>query len=91
MPGVSQAAIESMHGPVRVVIRVEVNRQGDVSDAAYVSPGEGNYFARISRRAAEQWKFQPPRSHGRSETSAWTLHFYFTGSHTDVAAVLDGP
>ncbi|MGB6191149.1 MAG: protein kinase [Terracidiphilus sp.] len=91
MPGISQAAIESMHGPVRVVIRVEVNKQGDVSDAAYVSPGEGNYFARISRRAAEQWKFQPPRSHGRSETSAWTLHFYFTGSHVDVDAVQGEP
>lgn len=91
MPSVSQAAIQSMHGPVSVVVRVEVNRQGDVSNAAYVSPDEGNYFARISRRAAAQWKFQPPRSHGRSETSAWTLHFYFTGSHTDVAAIQDEP
>ncbi len=87
MPSVSRAALESMHGPVRVVVRAEVNRQGDVTGVDYVSPGEGNYFARVSRRAAEQWKFQPPRAHGRSEDSAWTLHFYFTGSDVDVTAV----
>lgn len=91
MPSVSQAAIESMHGPVRVIIRVDVSQKGNVSRAAYVSPGEGNYFARISRRAAEEWKFQPPRAHSRSLTSVWTLHFYFSGSNVDVTAVQDEP
>jgi serine/threonine protein kinase len=91
MPSVSSAAIESMHGPVRVTVRVDVNPKGDVSSAAYVSPGEGNYFARVSRRAAEQWKFQPPRAHSRSLASVWTLHFYFTGRNVDVTAVQDEP
>ncbi len=91
LPSVSQAALASMHGSARVVIRVNVNRQGDVSSADYVSPGEGNYFARVSHRAAEQWKFQAPRSHGHPETSTWTLHFYFTGSNVDVTAVQEEP
>jgi len=63
-----------------------VDRNGDVAHAEYVSPGEGNYFARISRRAAQSWKFTPPMRKGRALSSAWTLQFYFTRTNTRATA-----
>ena len=86
MPSVSSGARESMHGPVTVEVRVSVDRSGTVSNAEYVTQGPGNYFARISVRAAESWKFTPPQPHGHPEPSVWTLHFYFTHGQTEVTA-----
>ena len=89
MPGVSAGARSSMRGPVLVTVSVDVDRNGNVTDAYYVTPGEGNYFARISRRAAEQWKFRPSTHNGHPEASGWTLHFNFTRAKADVTATLD--
>ena len=86
LPNVSSGARESMHGPVTVEVRVFVNRSGTVSNTAYVTQGPGNYFARISVRAAESWKFTPPQAHGHPEPSVWTLHFYFSHGQTEVNA-----
>jgi serine/threonine protein kinase len=86
IPSVSSGARESMHGPVTVEVRVFVDRSGTVSNAAYVTQGPGNYFARISVRAAESWKFTPPQPNGHAEPSVWTLHFYFTHGQTEVTA-----
>lgn len=89
LPNVSSGARESMHGPVTVEVRVFVDRSGTVSNAAYVTQGPGNYFARISVRAAESWKFTPPQPHGHPEPSVWTLHFYFSHGQTEVSATED--
>ncbi len=89
MPYPSSSALSSMRRPVPVTVRVSVDSTGRVLNASYVSPGEGNYFARISRRAAQQWKFEPPRRNGRAQPSAWTLHFYFTRSKPEVTATRD--
>jgi hypothetical protein len=86
LPNVSPGAIESMHGPVAVETRVLVDRTGAVSKAEYITQGPGNYFARISLRAAESWKFTPPQTHGHPEPSVWTLRFYFTRGKTEVSA-----
>lgn len=77
LPSPSPAATSSMHAPVDVVLRVTVDRSGKVADASYVSPGPGNYFARISQRAAEGWTFNPPLRGGHAQTSVWRLRFYF--------------
>jgi serine/threonine protein kinase len=86
LPNVSSSAIESMHGPVVVETRVLVDRTGAVSKAEYITQGPGNYFARISQRAAESWKFKPPQTHGHPEPSVWTLRFYFSRGKTEVSA-----
>ena len=85
MPNVSPSARMSMHGPVTVVLRVTVSRSGAVEDVSYVSPGPGNYFARASERAVHGWKFSPPAYGGRTETSVWMLHFYFSRRGTEVS------
>lgn len=72
-----------MRAPVVVVLRVFVNRSGNVSDAAYVSQGPGNYFAKIAQRAALQWKFNPPLSEGKPQPSTWEVRFYFSRSNTE--------
>jgi serine/threonine protein kinase len=84
MPNVVPSARESMHGPVTVEVRVFVDRTGAVSHVAYLTQGPGNYFARISVRAAQSWKFTPPETHGHAEPSEWTLRFYFTRGNTEV-------
>lgn len=81
LPNPSKAAVHGMRGPVHVTVRVSVDQNGNVAQVDYVSPGEGNYFARISKRAAQSWKFTPPMRKGRAQSSAWTLRFYFTRKH----------
>ena len=86
MPSISPSARVSMHGPVEVYIRATVGRSGGVEDAAFVSPGPGNYFARVAQRAAKAWKFNPPLHNGHAEPSVWMLRFHFSHRDTEVTA-----
>jgi serine/threonine protein kinase len=86
LPTVSPGARGGMTRPVEVLIRVSVNPEGTVSDAAYVVPGPGNYFAKISQRAALSWKFKPPVQNGDRERSVWMLKFNFARAGTEATA-----
>ena len=90
IPTISPGARAGMRRPVEVVIRVSVNRDGTVSDAAYVSPGPGNYFARVAQRTALSWKFEPPRRKGDAVRSVWTLRFNFEREKTEATAIEAG-
>jgi TonB family protein len=87
LPSLSPAAYWGIRGIVPVEIRVNVNRNGAVANASYVSPGAGNYFARNARQAALAWKFRPPVRHGAAEPSVWKLHFVFERGNVEVTAV----
>ena len=87
LPAVSPAAYRGIRGFVPVEIRVNVNRNGAVANASYVSHGAGNYFARNARQAALAWKFRPPVRHGVTEPSVWKLHFTFERGNIEVTAV----
>lgn len=86
MPAVSPGARGGMRRPVEVLIRVSVNQKGSVSDASYVVPGPGNYFARAAQRAALSWKFKPPVQNGDRERSVWMLRFNFGRAGTEATA-----
>jgi protein TonB len=86
LPAVAPGARAGMRRPVEVVIRVSVNREGTVSDAAYVSPGPGNYFARLAQRTARSWEFKPPIRNGEALRSVWTLRFNFEREKTEATA-----
>jgi eukaryotic-like serine/threonine-protein kinase len=86
LPAVSPEAADSMRASVLVVLRVTVNRNGSVADVSYVSPGPGNYFARVAQRAALTWKFDPPLRDGHAEPSVWRLRFFFARRDVDVTA-----
>jgi TonB family protein len=87
LPSVSKYAISSMQRPVEVVVRVSVNRSGNVSSAEYVSPGPGNYFAKVSQQAAKSWRFKPPIQGGEPAQSVWMLQFYFSRTEIKASAV----
>ena len=86
LPNVSPAATESMHGPVRVELRVFVDENGKVTDAEPMTQGSGNYFVRISRQAARGWIFRAPVSDGVAKASQWILLFQFERRRVDVTA-----
>jgi TonB family protein len=90
MPTVSPGARGSMRRPIEVRIRVSVNQEGRVSDAAYVAPGPGNYFARAAQRAALGWKFKPPVQNGDRERSVWMLRFNFARAGIEATATEQG-
>ncbi len=80
MPQVIRRAQNSIHGKVRVKLKVEVDRTGNVVDSSFVSRGPSRYFARVSEDAARRWKFEP----SSTEARAWNIEFVFRHDGTQV-------
>jgi TonB family protein len=84
VPDVSQRARNTIHGTVGVVVRVNVDTTGAVSNAEYATHGPSAYFARIALESARKWKFRPPQQDSRALPSSWLLHFKFRRGGVDV-------
>lgn len=80
LPQVPAKALSTIHGTVRVKLRVNVDGGGNVVGSQFVTPGPSKYFAKLAQQAAEEWKFSP--AHDGSRT--WDLRFDFR--QTDVQA-----
>jgi TonB family protein len=91
LPDVPRSALDTIHGTVRVGVRISVDSAGNVTEAELDSPGPSKYFAQLALEAAQQWKFEPPRLEGRNVLSDWLLHFQFTQSGTKVIPVQSDP
>ncbi len=65
MPTVSKSARDTVHGTIKVRVKVDVSL-GNVQTASLVSPGPSKYFARQALQAAQQWKFAPRRDRIRA-------------------------
>lgn len=91
MPDVLHGARNSIRGTVKVTVRVNVDRSGNVEDAVLESRGPSKYFARAALEAARKWKFKAPMAGGRGVLSTWTLRFQFTRSETTVDPVQELP
>jgi TonB family protein len=76
-PNVLQSARNSIHGTVRVRIKVNVDHSGNVEDAEIESRGPSKYFARVALEAAQRWKFKPAAVGGRGVLSTWIIQFEF--------------
>jgi TonB family protein len=76
-PDVLPAAQASIHGKVVVNLRVNVDANGDVSNASPESPQVSRYFTRVAVEAAREWKFSPPQAQGKAAASVWALRFEF--------------
>jgi TonB family protein len=83
MPDVSQKALETIRGKVRVSVKVNVDASGKVTDAAFEAPGPSKYFADAAIRAAKNWTFAPPSSNGGKVPSQWLLRFEFAPAGTE--------
>jgi len=76
---------------VKVSVKVNVDRSGNVEDAELQSPGPSKYFARAALKAAQDWKFKPPMVGGQGVLSTWTLRFDFKRDGTTVVPTQEMP
>lgn len=83
IPDVPQKSLDTIHGTLRVAVRVNVDDSGKVSDASFDAPGPSQYFAKIAMKSAQQWTFSPA-SAGQPAPREWILHYQFTSSGTKV-------
>jgi len=91
LPDVPRAARHSIHGTVRVIVRVDVDHAGRVEEAELEAPGPSNYFAQLALEAAQRWQFKPPKVAGQDALSTWTLRFEFTSSETTAVPAQEIP
>jgi eukaryotic-like serine/threonine-protein kinase len=78
LPDTSEKALATIHGVVRVSVRVKVDPTGNVSEATLDSPGPSSYFADLALKAARRWQFNSPEASGHSIPSEWLIRFQFT-------------
>jgi TonB family protein len=87
IPAVPESARNTIQGTIRVNVRVRTDASGQVTDAAYDSPGPSKYFAGQAMQAARRWQFNPPQRDGQKVGGEWLLHFQFRQSGTTVVPV----
>jgi serine/threonine protein kinase len=75
IPNVGRSARDSIHGHIKVTVRVTVDRSGKVVDETLEDPGSSKYFARIATEAARKWRFARADNQDSRE---WLLQFEFT-------------
>jgi serine/threonine protein kinase len=80
LPTVSGKALATIHGIIRVTVRVEVDPAGFVSETALDTAGPSSYFAGLAQEAARSWEFSSPESGGHSLSSEWLIRFQFSPS-----------
>jgi len=76
-PAASPSSLRTIHGRIKVRVRVEVDAAGNVTGEKLVNSGPSKYFSRLSMQAAQQWKFTPPTQNGAAVPSQWTILFEF--------------
>lgn len=80
LPEVSDKALATIQGTVRVTVLLHVDAAGNVADAEFDSPGPSQYFANLAMTAARRWEFTSPEAAGRSVPSEWRVRFEFSQS-----------
>jgi TonB family protein len=78
MPAVSKSASDTIHGTIKIRVKVRVNSAGNVETASFVSQGPSKYFASKALDAAQQWKFVPGE-----DARTWIVRFAFRRSGVD--------
>jgi TonB family protein len=91
LPEVSPKARATIHGKVRVSVKVHVDQAGSVSGAELDSAGPSSFFADLALQAARKWAFTPPEVDGKSVASEWRLRFEFTQKDTKVIPAQTAP
>ena len=80
LPEAPDKALNTIHGVVRVSVRVHVDAAGNVSQAELEAPGPSRYFADLALKAAGKWVFGSPELDGKSVPSEWLIRFEYTQS-----------
>jgi TonB family protein len=90
VPDVSQKSRNTIHGTVRVIVKVQVSPSGDVTSAE-VASASSHFFADAALKSARRWDFAPAKVDGRAVPSEWLLHFDFTQTDTKVTPLPTKP
>ena len=85
-PDVPKSARNTVHGVIKLRVRVNVDSDGNVTRTHLESAGPSKYFARLATQSAQQWKFTPPQQNGAAAPSEWRLHYEFTRAGARVEA-----
>ncbi len=88
---VPAVARNTIHGTVRVNVRVSVDPAGNVTATALENHGPSRYFADLARKSAGDWKFSPPQVDGKNAPSEWVLKYEFRRGGTSVTPVQETP
>jgi TonB family protein len=80
LPQASEKALATIHGAVRVSVRVHVDPTGNVANAEFESSGPSKYFADLALQSARRWQFASPEAGGHSIASEWIIRFQFKPS-----------
>jgi TonB family protein len=91
LPDVSRNALRTIHGKLKVRVKVGVDSSGNVVLAKFDTRGPSNYFADRALRAAKQWTFKPPKVDGQAVPSEWMLRFEFVKTAANVHPVQTAP
>jgi len=91
LPEVSDKARSTIHGTVRVAVRVHVDPAGNVASAELDAPGPSSFFADLALKAARRWEFTSPEVNGHSVPSEWLIHFHITSSGTKAIPTQTAP
>jgi TonB family protein len=80
LPEVSEKALATIQGTVRVTVLLHVDAAGNVSQADLDSAGPSQYFADLALKASRRWEFTSPEVDGHSVPSEWRVRFEFRQS-----------
>jgi len=91
LPDVSRNSLRTIHGKLKVRVKVAVDPSGNVMVAKFDSRGPSEYFAERSLQAARRWTFKPPQVDGQGVPSEWMLKFEFVRTAVSVQPVQTAP
>lgn len=84
IPSVPARARATIHGHVKITVRVTIDSTGAVVGDSLVRPGPSKYFARLASGSARRWHFDPA---GGSDARQALIRFDFTRSGTTAHVV----
>lgn len=87
LPDVPQKIRRTIHGRVKVKVKVAVDPSGGAQRVVLDSRVSSDYFARIAMETARRWRFTPVQRNGRNVASNWILNFEFDRNRTKVRPV----
>ena len=84
LPEIPRSAENTIHGTIKIVVQVDVDASGKVTNARLKTAGPSHYFAGKVLAAAQGWEFSPPQSGGQPTASEWLLQFHLRRGGVDV-------
>jgi TonB family protein len=85
LPDISEKALATIHGKVRLTVRVQADASGKVNDAQLASPSGSSFFNDAALKAAKKWQFQPADA-ASSDARSYVLEFIFTAAGPKASA-----